>query len=189
MQKYIDGSELKLNEEKYGKVVTIETVNYIAASNAINLETGEKRDSLKETVIYNITPNNIEVCVEIESLEKLYINRYAGLQVANDDEYYNKLYFVENGKLINADISKFHSRGDEAPKDETSEKETLKDGKSHSKSEARVDEGILTNENNDNLLCYTDKEVGIGDLRYLHPQFQVDFTLHQKNYILIILEK
>src|SRR5690606_35584662 len=79
--------------------VKLVTKNLISVSNKINPDTGDKADSLEETVTYTVTPNHMEVAVCLKALEDLTINGYIGLQMTSN-MFKGELDFCDgSGKL------------------------------------------------------------------------------------------
>ena len=90
---YIGISNLKVdgkgvvNGNHIGKELTFTIEHYISASNVINLETGEKRNTAKETRYYKINKSGIHVEVKLEALEPITMTHYAGLQTIQRDSF------------------------------------------------------------------------------------------------------
>lgn len=96
--------------------VVITTTNYVAGMNTVNLENGDKRHILKETVTYTITPRNVAVTVEFEALEDIEIRDYSGLQ-SQKGAWDTTLYYMEDtGKPVKFNASD-GSRGESSMKE------------------------------------------------------------------------
>lgn len=87
----VDGKNVT-NGNHIGKELTFTIEHYISASNVINLETGEKRNTAKETRYYKINKSGIHVEVELEALEPITMTHYAGLQTIQRDSF-NYFYY------------------------------------------------------------------------------------------------
>lgn len=86
----MDGNVIA-NGNHIGNILTFRVEHYVSAPNAINLDTGAKRNSLKEVRYYSISKNGIDVEVEIEALEYVRFTGYAGLQTVQRD-YFDYFY-------------------------------------------------------------------------------------------------
>lgn len=82
----VDGKGV-INGNHIGKELTFTIEHYISASNVINLETGEKRNTAKETRYYKINKDGIHVEVGLEALEDITLTHYAGLQTIQRDSF------------------------------------------------------------------------------------------------------
>lgn len=133
----------------YANKVVIKVTNYISASNAIDLTTGAKRDSVKEVVTYTILENSVEVSVTLEAMEDVQITRYAGLQATKGA--YSELYWMVDSGAVSYNIS-------------TTPSQQINSG---TRTNANVDRAILKTSNNDLLVVYMDRLIGIGDLTYM----------------------
>ncbi|MDM5155840.1 hypothetical protein QUF88_19205 [Bacillus sp. DX1.1] len=102
---YADDKELKDGESVSGSKIVIVATHMIAASNTINVDTGVKRDSVKEIVTYTISPRHIQVSVLLEAFENVEFNRYTGLQ-STSGLWGKYLYFMEDTTKTVFDIEK-----------------------------------------------------------------------------------
>lgn len=144
---FADGLEIANGETAYGDQIVIKTQNYVSASNAIDLTTGVKRDSVKEYVTYKITKNSVEVTTALEAMEPVDITRYAGLQATKG--VYTELYFMKDATPQAYNIAS-------TPSAQIS---------SGNKSNSAVDRAVLK-DGDDLLVVYMDRAVGVGDLSY-----------------------
>lgn len=82
----VDGVSVS-DGDRIGDVLTFRIEHYVSASNVINLETGEKRNTAKETRHYQIDKSGIHVEVSLEALEPITLTHYAGLQTIQRDAF------------------------------------------------------------------------------------------------------
>lgn len=138
-----DNVEIKDGEVAFAQEkITIETIHYISASNAINTTTGSKRDSVKEIVTYTVTPNNIAVSVTLEALEPVKITRYFGLQTTKS-VMQDKMYYMPDTTPTIFDIT------------------TLDFGESGKRPSSSADRFVLSKDENV-LVGYINRDIGIG---------------------------
>lgn len=143
----VDGKSVT-NGNHIGKELTFTIEHYISASNVINLETGEKRNTAKENRKYKINKSGIHVEVELEALEPITMTHYAGLQTIQRDSF-----------------DYFYYRGDKPEKLYTVtglsnwELPTLEDAK-------LLDRVVMYNPNIV-MIMKTDRDYGIGTGEYI----------------------
>ncbi|MFD1450827.1 hypothetical protein [Oceanobacillus sojae] len=146
---YADNNEVRNGDVVYVKDnIVIQTTNYVCGMNTVDLNSGNRRDILKEVVTYTITPKNIAVTVEFEALEDIEIRDYSGLQ-AQQGAWNGSLYYMEDtGKPVKFDIS-----GSES-------------GDSSTKVNGNPDRWVMK-KGSDVVVAYYDTSVGIGDREYV----------------------
>lgn len=163
-QVFVDGNEIFKSEiggtdniVGAKNCIEIITKNFVYASNVVNKLNGNKRNSVIETVLYRIHKDTIFVTVELEALEDVYLNRYTGFQLtAPPVDLQDRLYFMTENTFNEYRPSEYVGR------------EIL----SCKKSEGELDRFIWHGEN-DAIICYRDKNVGISDLRHLNADENV----------------
>ena len=77
-----------------GYSLTFRVEHYVSASNAINIETGNKRNSIKEMRYYKIDKKGIHIEVKLIALEDVTFTGYAGLQTIQRDTF--DYFFIPN---------------------------------------------------------------------------------------------
>jgi hypothetical protein len=161
---YVDDMELRDGEVSFAREkVVIETVQYVSAFNAVNLTTGDKRDSLKETIKYTITPGNLAVSLNFEALEDLNVKNYAGLQMQKG-VWGNKIYFMEDAALPTVyDISGANS------------------AQSSTKANGQPDRWVAKGSSH-TVVAYYDEEIGLGDRVYVDTTETMLYTTGTKIY-------
>lgn len=149
VEMFADNKPVNDGDTLYADKVVIKVTNYISASNAIDLATGAKRDSVKEIVTYTISEKSVEVSVTLEAMEEVQITRYAGLQATK--AIYTELYWMLDKGAVSYNIS-------------TTPTEQISSG---NRNDANVDRAILKTSGNDLLVVYMDRFIGLGDLTYM----------------------
>lgn len=137
---YIDNNEILDDEVKTGNKLKIVVVNNVQSSGTKKSD-GTGREVLEETVIYNITQNNIKVEVQIKALEQIKITKYYGLQTVNNS-YNGQLLFHDDNMKKWADCNNIEINGG-------------------TKTESDCGEFKLKN-NNDLLIGWIDKKLWVG---------------------------
>ena len=162
---YIDNNEILDGEVKTGNKLKIVVVNNIQSSGTKKAD-GTGREVLEETVVYNITQNNINVEVQIKALEQIKITKYYGLQTVNNSY---------NGQLLYSDDSM---------KKWTDCNNVKIDG--GTKAESDCGEYKLKN-NNDLLIAWIDKNYGLGKRKYVNDDKPVVWSAdYNKTYMVLI---
>ncbi|RHW37327.1 hypothetical protein D1B31_16315 [Neobacillus notoginsengisoli] len=161
---FVDDMELRDGETAFAREkVVIETIQYVSCWNAINLSTGAKRDSLKETIKYTITPGNIAVSHNQEALEDLMNKDYGGLQ-STKGAWGDKIYFMDDPAApIVYDISGTN----------TAQSSLKANG---------LPERWVTKKGGNVLVAYFDKEIGLGNRQYVNDTESPLYTTGTKIY-------
>lgn len=162
---YIDNKEILDGEVKAGNKLKIVVINNIQSSGTKKVD-GTGREVLEETVVYNITQNNINVEVQIKALEQIKITKYYGLQTVNNSY---------NGQLL---------YNDDSMKKWTDCNNVKIDG--GVKAESDCGEFKLKN-NNDLLIAWVDKNYGLGKRKYVNDDKPVVWSAdYNKTYMVLI---
>lgn len=140
---YIDGNFVKNNALAFGKVAIVVVKNLVSAPNKINLENGEKAESFEETVVYRVTKNSIEVSVSVKALERLSFGGYVGLQMTTNILQNAQVYFLDTPTKYTPDGTQRNS----APLPYSNDR-------------------FVYGNNTDIIVVRTNRDIGIGDLRY-----------------------
>lgn len=144
--------------------VMVKATHYIAAANTIDTTTGTKRDSVKEEVLYTITPKNAEVSVSLTALEDVDFSVYTGLQATltawNDEGYF----------MVDKTATAYASPGTALVNSGT-------------KAEVTTDR-FIAKKGTDYLIGYMNRNAGIGNRAYLASNAaNAFFTQYGKAYI------
>lgn len=142
---YADGKETELNKIYGCKEVKIIVKSNIAASNTINLETGEFDPAMIETIVWTVTKNNFEVCVYLEAIKNISIKGYTGLQMTTG---FNPAVYFNDGT---GQKSVTGTRIDAVSYPTFSGNRSV----------------IIDTVNGDLRIVYTNRQVGIGDLSHI----------------------
>ena len=162
---YIDNNEILDDEVKTGNKLKIVVVNNIQYSGTKKAD-GTGREVLEETVIYNITQNNINVEVQIKALEQIKITKYYGLQTVNNS-YNGQLLFNDDNMKKWTDCNNVKIDGG-------------------TKAESDCGEFKLKN-NNDLLIGWIDKNYGLGKRKYVNEDKPVVWSAdYNKTYMVLI---
>lgn len=161
---FADNLELRDGEVAFAREkVVIETVQFVSAFNTIDLNTGAKRDSLKETIKHTITPGNIAVSLNFEALEDLLVKNYAGLQMQKG-VWGSSVYFMEDAAApMVYDITGANS------------------ATSSTKANAQPDRWVAKSSGN-TVVAYYDKEIGLGSRAYVSDTEAMLYTTGTKLY-------
>lgn len=78
---FIDNKKLVPGIYETEKPIVVKVTNKLCGYNTINRDNGSRRDIIREIITYKFTRNNVEVSVEVESLENnVEIWQYRGIQ-------------------------------------------------------------------------------------------------------------
>ena len=163
---YIDNIEIVDDSTKYGNEIKIVVVNNVQSTDT-KKEDGSGRECLQETIIYTITPNNVNVDVEIKALENVKITTYHGLQTVNNS-YDGQILYIDD--------------------------ETMKGWTDCS--HVKIDGGTKTNsdcgeyklkKDNDLLIAWIDKNYGLGKRKYVNTDKPLVWTAdYNKSYMVLV---
>lgn len=141
----LDGNAVG-NGTHVGKELNITAEHYVSASNAINKDTGAKRDTAIERRFYTIKPRSHSVTVSVEALEDLMLTHYAGFMMPQMSQVFDTFYLHD----VADDLGLLPAGG-------------LENGIYHTvdKDYSKIDRAVLVN---DELLLVmlTDRTFGIG---------------------------
>ena len=150
---YADGVEISQGDLVGCSEVKMVLKTNIAASNTINLETGAFDPAMLETVVWTVTPYNMEVCVYLKALTNISIKGYVGLQLPASSMEYALFNDGNTKKAIN--------------------------GTYISSANYPSFEGYITLLANDTLdevnAVYTNRGVGLGDLSHIGNGYPVAY--------------
>lgn len=165
---YADGVLMQDNQVYYCDEITVKAVHYIAAANVIDPATGAKRDSVKEDVVYTITPRNMEVSVTLTALEDVRFSAYTGLQ-STLSEWNDEGYF-----MIDTAATSYPNIGGAIVNSAT-------------KTQADSDRFVVRKAT-DMLIGYTNRRVGIGNRAYVGASTpNISFSASAKAYMQNVL--
>ena len=163
---YIDNVEIVDNNVKCGNEIKIIVVNNIQSTDT-KKQDGSGRECLQETVTYTITPNNVDVDVEIKALENVKITTYYGLQTSNHSYDCEILY-----------------TDDETMKNWTNCENVKIDGGTKLNSECCE---YKIRKNNDLLVAWIDNGYGLGKRKYVNEDKPIVWTAdYSKSYMVLV---
>ena len=125
--------------------IVVKVTNEVCGYNTVNRTTGEKRNILKENIVYTFHPNNVAVDIEIKALEDVEFYGHRGISIQKVT--HNQNAYVsgdDNGRQIGDQSFEFYSSN------EGSNSERL----------------VLESTNGSIIALYIDPNKGIGDFRH-----------------------
>ena len=163
---YIDNIEIVDDSTNYGNEIKIIVVNNIQSTDT-KKENGGGRECLQETIIYTITPNNVNVDVEIKALENVKITTYYGLQTVNNS-YDGQILYVDDESMIGwTDCAYVKIDGGTKTNSDCGEYKLKKD--------------------NDLLIAWIDKSYGLGKRKYVNADKPLVWTAdYNKSYMVLV---
>lgn len=166
---YVDGVKITKGNTIFARdLIEVVAKHHVSASNVINKDTGAKRASAIETVVYKIYKDTIYVTVNLEALEDVNMTRYCGFQMtAPPLSMQDRLYFMTENSFNDYAIADYTGL------------EIL----SCTKESGDLDRFIYYGAE-DAVICYRDRFVGIGDFRYIEA---TDFPIYKSSSLKVYM--